>query len=279
MTELRSVLLVLVLGSPAFAQAPEDEWGHYPGQPTPPSQSGPSQAFEQPAALLRPTPSRPSPSPPPAPQVLAPEHPVEAPNRVSMLGAPPLGPGKRGQLFLLGFPLLSARAAFGLTRWLDLGLGLDSFYGTMNEPRLTFRFGLWADEDWSLSATLEGGYAFFSQTASRENRGARWVTGRRNVNLSPALVLSYGGGSRRRARIFFEARYLLAIDTEPVATDPLGGVPPAVVLGHNAGLRGGAELPLSETTAFVFQLGLDLHGRNVDSTALPTCSVGLVTGL
>ena len=275
MSELRNVLLVLVLGSRAFAQAPEDEWGRYPGQPTPPSPSAPTQVFEPPAAISRPPAARPS----PPPQVAAPERLVEVPNRVSMLGAPTLGPGRRGQLFLLGFPLLSARASFGLTRWLDVGLALDSFYGTMNEPRLTFRFGLWNDEDWSLAATLEGGYAFFTQTASRENRGARWVTGRRNVNLSPALVASYGGGSRRQARIFFEARYLMAIDTEPVAIDPLGGVPPAVVVGHNAGIRGGAELPLSETTAFVFQLGLELHGRSVDSVALPTCSVGLVTGL
>jgi hypothetical protein len=216
---------------------------------------------------------------PPSPNAYSRPPPKEAPNTVSMMGAPTLGPWGRGQLFLLGFPLLSLRASFGLASWFDLGAGFDTFYGTMNEPRLTMRFGLFHNDSWSLAITMEGGYAWFTQPASRENRGARWITGRRNINLSPAFVMSYRSGNRRSARLFFEARYWMALDTEPVAQDPLGGVPPDVIVGHNGGLRGGAELPLSAKTSFVFQLGLDFHGRPEDSVAMPVCSVGLVTGI
>lgn len=283
MSGLRSLLVgvVLVAGA-ALAQSPEDDWGGFPGEPTP----APAPAVTPPPPPVDTTP-RPAPVVvPPAPYAARPpvaytrpQRPPEEPNTVSMLGAPTLGPWGRGQLFLLGFPLLSIRAAFGVASWLDVGVGFDSFYGTMNEPRATLRFGLFGNDSWNLAVTLEGGYAFFTQTASRENRGARWITGRRNVNVSPAFVVSYRNGNQRAARLFFEARYLLAFDLEPVAQDPLGGVPPGVVLGHNAGLRGGAELPLSTKTSFVFQLGLDFHGRPEDSVAMPVCSVGLVTGI
>jgi hypothetical protein len=208
-----------------------------------------------------------------------PNVPAEEPNTVSMMGAPTLGQWGRGQLFVLGFPLLSVRVAFGLAPWFDFGVGFDTFYGTMNEPVGTLRLRLFQDDVWSLALSFEGGYAWFTQSAARENRGARWITGRRNINLSPAFVVSYRGASRRAARLFFEARYLMALDTEPVAQRPLGGVPPDVVVGHNGGLRGGAELPLSSKTSFVFRLGLDFHGRSEDSVAMPVCSVGLVTGI
>ncbi|MEW5738424.1 MAG: hypothetical protein AB1938_05830 [Myxococcota bacterium] len=276
------LLVVALAAGAAFAQPPEDEWGAFPAPPQPP-----------PAPVVPPVPepppppaprvARPAAAPPPAavpPSAFAqPQQPVEEPNTVSMMGAPTLGQWGRGQLFLLGFPLLSLRASFGLASWFDLGVGFNTFYGTMNEPVGVMRFGLFRNDSWALALTLEGGYAWFTQPASRENRGARWITGRRNINLSPAFVISYRGGNRRAARLFFEARYLMALDTEPVAQDPLGGVPPDVVVGHNGGLRGGAELPLSSKTSFVFQLGLDFHGRSEDSVAMPVCSVGLVTGI
>ncbi|MEW6432759.1 MAG: hypothetical protein AB1730_14740 [Myxococcota bacterium] len=282
MSGLRSLMLgvVLLSGAP-LAQAPEDEWGGFPGQATPPpapTPTPPPSPIDAPAARREPLPAPVTPRPPPATWA-RPQRPPEEPNTISMMGAPTLGPWGRGQLFLLGFPLLSIRASFGLAKWFDLGVGFDSFYGTMNEPRATMRFGLLQNDSWALAIALEGGYAFFTQSAPRENRGARWITGRRNINLSPAFVVSYRNGQRRSARLFFEARYLLALDTEPVALDPLGGVPPDVVLGHNGGLRGGAELPLSTKTSFVFQLGLEFHGRAEDSVAMPVCSVGLVTGL
>ena len=100
-------------------------------------------------------------------------------------------------------------------------------------------------------------YAFFTQRASRESRGSRWLTGRRNINISPALVGAYQGSKARDARVFFELRYTLALDTEPYATDPLVGVPPSIVAGHNVSLKGGAELPLSSKTSFVFSSEVD----------------------
>jgi hypothetical protein len=203
----------------------------------------------------------------------------ELPNTVSMLGAPTLGPGARGQLALVGFPLLSLRAAFGLARWLDVGVGFDSFYGAMNEPRASLRFGLLPGGPWTVSLALEGGYAFFAQSAAREVSGPRAFTGRRNVNASPALVASYSRSPGRSPRLFFELRYLLAVDLEPVVLQPLGGAPPAFILGHNGGLRGGVELPLSTTASFVFLAGVELHGRADDLPAVPGISVGVVTGL
>lgn len=280
------ILGVALLAGAALGQSPDEDWGTFPGGPPPapepapwPVPAPPPPPRERPAPAPVPV-APPATAPVPPPSTFAqPQRPPEEPNTVSMMGAPSLGPWGRGQLFLLGFPLLSIRASFGLASWFDLGVGFDTFYGTMNEPRLTMRFGFFQNDSWSMAVTLEGGYAWFTQPASRENRGARWITGRRNVNLSPAFVASYRAGSRRAARLFFEARYLMAFDTEPVAQDPLGGVPPDVVIGHNGGLRGGAELPLSTKTSFVFQLGLDFHGRPEDSVAMPVCSVGLVTGI
>lgn len=273
---------VVLFAGATPAQTPEDEWGDFPAPPPaePAASPTPPPTPPPPPPVARPAPPPPwGPAPAAGPTAVARQRPPEEPNGISMLGAPTLGFGGRGQLFLLGFPLLSLRASFGVASWLDVGVGFDTFYGTLNEPRATFRFGLFQNDSWSLAVTLEGGYAFFTQAASRENRGARWITGRRNVNLSPAFVVSYRNGNRRTARLFFEARYLLALDTEPIAEDPLGGVPPDVIIGHNGGLRGGAELPLSAKTSFVFQLGLDFHGRSSDAVAMPVCSVGLVTGI
>lgn len=278
---LRCLVVLWLLGpAAAVAQSPEDEWGAYPG-------ADPQEEFVLPSTLpssppapapveLLPT-RRPQP-PPPARSAVR-RRPVQPPNTVSMLGAPMLGQWKRGQAFLLGFPWISVRASIGLLDSLEAGLGYDTYYFAMNELRVRFKYGaLWVDA-WSLAATLEGGAALFGERAAAEQRGARWITGRRNFNLSPALVASYQGQHARAARLFVELRYTLAFDTEPFATGPLQGRPPPVVLGHNVLVQIGAELPLSVTTSFVFLLGLDFHGRDVDSVLMPVCSVGLVTGL
>lgn len=196
-----------------------------------------------------------------------------------MLGGNSLGAGKRGQSVMLGFPLLNIRALFGLGDWFDLGIGFDSYYFLMNEPRAVMRFSFVHTAHWGFAATLEGGYAFFAQRASRETRGARWLTGRRNINVSPAIVASYQGSAPRAARFFGEIRYLLAFDTEPFASDPLVGVPSALIIGHNGSVTIGAELPLSAQTSFVFSLGLMIHGRSNDSPAMPSGSIGIVTSL
>ena len=203
----------------------------------------------------------------------------DVPNRVSMFGAPALGQWKRGQSLVLGFPILSLRLSIGVLERLDVGVGFDSFYGSMNAPKVHAKFELGGSETVRVAVGFDGGLAFFSQRAAREIRGARWITGYRNYNLSPGLILSYQAPSPRAARLYLDLRYLLTFDTEPFATDPLNGVPSSVALGHNVLVRGGAEMPLSERTSFVFGLGLDIHGRSNDSRVMPSIALGLVTGL
>jgi hypothetical protein len=277
--------LLLVGATWSLAQArPEEEWGGYPGTPA-----------AEPATTL-PTPSSGDPSPPPPPPdglpppppllvplrapkpvVRRPAPPPQVPNTVSMLGAPTLGSFERGEALLVGFPFISLRFSLGLGERVDLGVGFDSYYLAMNEPLLTTRVLLGRTQTWSFAAVVEAGYAFFGVRASRETRGARWLTGRRNINVAPSFIASYQGTRPRAARLFFAVRYLLSLDTEPVALDPLGGVPPALVAGHNFGLRGGAELPLSPKTSFVFTLGLDVHTRVDDAPVMPDVAVGVVT--
>jgi hypothetical protein len=284
MLRLVATLALTLLPGAALAQAPEDEWNSIPS-------SAPPLPPPPPPASLPPPPPAPPPSRQvfsvggyagpvrPRPEVLQRVRGPEDRNAVSMLGATTLGQWNRGQLFSLGFPLFSLRFLIGLTERFDLGVAYDSFWFQMNEPRLVARLGLYQGPTVAFAATLEAGYAFFNTRASRELRGARWLTGRRNVNVSPALLLSVMGPGARAARFFFEARYTLALDTEPYATDPLVGVPAAVVPGHNVGLKGGAELPLTAKTSFFFSLSLEIHGREIDVPLLPNLSVGLVTSL
>lgn len=286
MTRLAAALLLALAPGVARAQAPEDEWGTLPAttQPPPPATlpelppPPPPPAPRLPAYPAYPSYQRPV-AAQPRPEVLRRVRPPEERNTVSMLGATTLGPRNRGQLFSLGFPVFSLRFFLGLAERFDLGVAYDSYYFVMNEPRLVARVGLYQGETVAFAASLEAGYAFFSTRASREVRGPRWLTGRRNVNLSPALHLSFQGANARSPRVFFEARYTLALDTEPYATDPLVGVPASVVVGHNFGVRGGAELPLSAKTSFFFCLGLEGHGRAIDAPVMPNLSVGLVTSL
>jgi hypothetical protein len=282
------MMTVLLAAAKAFAQeAPDENWGHFPGQPGP--SSGPGTTPPPPPPV---DPSRyPLPMPPgtwpAAPQggwPVAPPGPsitnlaTEPPNKTSVFGAAMLQRWNRGEAFLLGFPLLQLRALIGVAPSVDVGLGFDSFYLSMNEPRLALRFGGLTAGSWSFAASLEGGWAFFTTRASREVRGARWITGHRNVNIAPAAVFSYQGDHARAARMFISLRYSLALDTEPFVSTPLGGVPPAVVLGHNVEAQVGAELPLSPKTSFVFLLGLTVHSRPDDAPVMPACAVGIVTG-
>lgn len=196
-----------------------------------------------------------------------------------MWAMPSLGAGKRGQMVSLGFPLMSLRLLFGVSERIDVGAGFDTFTFTLNEPRLVARWAALVGPRWSLGASAEVGYAFFTVRAARESQGARWFTGRRNVNISPALVLSYQASKFRAARLFAEMRYALALDTQPYTTEPLGGVPQSVIPGHNVGIKVGAELPLSPAVALAFHAGVDVHGRQGDSPLMPTIALGLITSL
>ncbi len=196
-----------------------------------------------------------------------------------MFGGPTLGQWKRGQAIFLGFPLLGLKLAIGLHDRLDFFIGFESFYFVMNEFHAGFKVGILRKAKWSMAASIDGTFALFAQRARNEIRGPRWITGHRNWGLSPGLIVSYQGDSPRAARLFLEARYLLAFDTDPFAKVPLNGVPSGLVLGHNAQLRLGAEMPLSARTSFVFLLGLDIHGRPDDAIVMPVASLGLVTGI
>ncbi len=278
---MRLVLVLLVLGwsAQALAQAssPEDEWQRLPNDPA----GAPPQV---PVQRTVPPPPLPGPalfgSTAPAPRYAsrARVRVPELPNTVSMFGAPALGQWKRGEAFVLGFPFFQVRASIGLLDNLDVGVGYDSFYLLMHDLRLTAKYGFGKGPGLSFALALEGGVAFFNQQASRENKGARWLSGRRNFNVAPGLILSYQGSTARAARLFGDLRYLLAVDTEPFATAPLQGVPAKIIIGSNVLLKLGAELPLSERTSFLFTLGLEVHLRADDSPAMPTVAIGLVTG-
>jgi hypothetical protein len=279
-----SLIAALCGNALAFAQSanPDDEWGNFP----PDSNKAPPAASP---TLPPPPPSAPQPLQPlpPPPLGSAPlrggvsgvARPPEEPNTVSVYGAPTLGQWKRGQALFLGFPLLGVKLAIGLLDRLDFSVGFESFYGVMNEFSSTVKVGIFQGGNWSMAASVEGELALFTQRAPKEVRGPRWLTGHRNYGVSPGIVFSYQGDSARSARLFIEARYLLAFDTEPFAKDPLNGVPPGLLLGHNLLLHFGAEMPLSSRTSFVFQLGMDFHGRDVDATVMPVASLGLVTGI
>lgn len=276
----RALLLLPLFASAALGQGnPDDEWQPLPNAPALPRPPEPS---------LPPPPPPPVTPPPPAPtpgfsmraaEVRPKLRPREAPNTVSMFGAPALGQWKRGQAFVLGFPFFQLRASLGVLDGLDLGLAFDSFYLLMNEVRLSVKYGVGQGPGLSFAFAVEGGAAFFNQRANREVRGPRWISGRRNFNVVPGAILSYQAASARAARLFLDVRYMLTVDTEPFAATPLQGVPAAFLLGHNVLTRVGAELPLSERTAFLFSLGLDVHLRPDDSPVMPAVAIGLVTGI
>ncbi len=291
------LLLTLVLtgifgwGGPASAQ----EEGFVPWQ-------GESATEEAPSGSEPPPPAPPPPPPPatPAPQKKRPlppptgpgrtaelerrAAPAQAPpapsdfNQVSLWGAQTLGPLKRAVGLYVGFPLVGARAAMGLHERLDVGLGFDTYYGVMNELRALARVRLVGDLHWGLAFQVEGGHAFFTQRPEVEDKGPRWLTGRRNWNVEPGLLLSWRGRTVQSARFFLDVRYHLSLDTQPFSEDPLGGVPPSVLPGHNVPVRLGAEMPFSRSTSFLFMCGFNLHGRAKDARLMPTVSVGVVAG-
>lgn len=278
-----TVLVGSVLAATAQAQGGEEDWaGFQPSEPPVQSMLPPPEALPPPPlpplgndmgnrvsvprTLLR-----------IRPEVLARVTSQEERNTTSMLAAPTLGAGKRGQLLQVGFPVLSLRGYFGITDSFDLGLGVDSYYFMMNEPRLVARACFAKGTNWSFGASLEGGYAFFTQRASRESFGSRWWTGRRNINISPAVTLSVQRSRVRAARLLLELRYTLALDTEPYASDPLRGVPNSPIPGHNVALKAGAELPLSPSLALFFTFMLEVHGRVEDFPVTPGGVAGLIT--
>jgi hypothetical protein len=275
------LLVSALVALPAVAAQPpdnpEDEWKPIPNGSAPTPAPPPSDDVPPPPAM--PGPAVEDAKPRVVTGISAPR-PVLEPNTISMHGARSLGFLKRGEMFYLGFPMLGLRLMIGLTERFDFGIGFDSFYFMDYEPLGVARLNFFRGTNWSMAATLEGGYTWFQTKASADLRGSRWLTGRRNGNLSGGFIVSYQGDHPRAVRLFLSLQYLLTFDTEPYQKEPLGGVPSSVQYGHNGLLRAGAEMPLSAKTSFVFLLGLDVHGRmDVDSVVMPVCSVGLVTSI
>jgi hypothetical protein len=177
---------------------------------------------------------------------------------------------------MLGFPLASARVSLGVLPRMDVGVGVDSLYGIMNEVRGYLRFGLVEGEEAHLSLSVEGGHAFFLNSPSQEQFGARYFTGRRNWNVAPGLVGSLPLGVRTRG--FLDVRYLLAFDTQPFQRTPLGGRPEGVQMSGNFLFRAGLEVPFSERTSYVVMVGANIQGREEDAAFMPAVGVGVVTG-
>jgi hypothetical protein len=270
-------LLVVGLGLPARAQAPVEPAASSSSAPDESWLSYPGPEAQAPPADTMPPPPLPPVASAPGPELRArAEAPPAAPNRVSLYGAHTLEPGHVAAGMVLGFPLASVRASVGLLPWLDAGAGADSMYGIMNEARLYARFLLLPGAASDLAFSVEGGRAFFLRSPSQERFGARYFTGRRNWNLAPGLVGSTMMG--RRTRGFLELRYLLAFDTQPTQSNPLGGTPQGVQVGSNFLFRAGLEVPFTERTSYVVMAGGSIQGRPEDAAFMPTISVGVVTG-
>lgn len=318
MPQLSSLLLLILLTAApgALAQvATEEDFANWPGSSAPdagvapPVDAGTAEAQERESsgtgteqewapfpgsdASQTPAPTSELPPPPPPPVVpprplppsstyeappTPPREPPHGPNTVSMMGGRTLGDLNAGVVLSVGFPLVSARVALGLSERFDVGVGFDTFYGIMNEPRVFTRIQVAGGERVHLAAKFEAGWATFIQPPNAEGNGARWLTGRRNYNLVPGLVLSFEGANPSSARFFFELSYLVAFDTQPFQSTPLEGVPDGMEISGNIPVRGGVEVPISARSSFLVHLGFDLHGRSDDSAFMPHVAVGLVTG-
>ncbi|MBJ6761073.1 hypothetical protein JGU66_09885 [Myxococcaceae bacterium JPH2] len=215
-------------------------------------------------------------------EALPPSPPLE-PNRLGLLGARSSGSGRVVVGLMVGFPLLSLRAVVGVLPRLDVALGLDSLYGMMNEGRVGARLTLLDGVDngrAALGFVVEGGRALFLRPAETEERGARYLSGRRNWNLQSGVVASWQGQSPRAKRLFLDLRYQLAWDTEPVQRTPLGGLPPASTTTGTFLARAGFESPITARTSYVLSFGGDFHSRAEGSASfMPAISVGVVSAL
>lgn len=267
------------VGSPPAPGPGEPEWSGFPGETAPPEAARPAPAPRPSGAeSLADLPMPPTVEEPLGPPRLAGPRPEPA-NRVSLHGAAPLGSGQRALGLGLGFPLLGGRALMGVTQALDLGLSYETLYGLMHDVRAVarLRFGTNGMVTGGLAADV--GWAFFTRAPVADLRGARWLTGRRNWNATLGPVISLQGSEPRASRFFAGARAQLAADTQPVSQEPLGGVPPPVVLSLSLLTEAGLEVPVSEWVALAFRVGLDLHGRPEDSSAMVNFAAGVVTAL
>lgn len=198
-------------------------------------------------------------------------------NDVSLYGGKALRPGSWAVGGFAGFPTFNLRGRYGLAGRFDVGVGFESFYGMMNDFQLQTRYQL-TSGDVEVAAVLDGSFAHFVLKPQTDPVGARWITGRRNWNVAPGLVISKRASSPTLPRLFLDVRALITFDTQPFQQTPLGGVPTSVQVGWNVPVRMGGEIPVSPSASFVVDLGFDIHGRGDDSVFMPVLSVGAVVG-
>ncbi|GMU03020.1 hypothetical protein KH5H1_71400 [Corallococcus caeni] len=261
---------------PSDTQGEAEGWEAFPGAsdavtapPPPPRYAPPPPPAEPPPTRRRVKPPRP-PRPPSPPQ---------APNRYGLYGGRSLGSGHVGVGMELGYPFASARAVYGVLEPLDLGLGVDTVYGLMTELRASARLTLMDSQNVSLALVADGGRAFFLRPPDTEDRGARYLSGRRDWNVAPGLVASFQGDGPRAWRPYLDVRALFAFDLDPIQRDPLSGVPPAWKLDAAVLVRLGAEFPVGEKTSYAVSFGGDFRSRSTDAEFMPTLSVGVVSAL
>lgn len=216
-------------------------------------------------------PRPPRPPKPPAPPL--------SPNRYGLYGGRSLGAGHLGVGLEVGFPFVSARAVYGVLPRLDLGLGVDSVYGLMIEPRASARFTALDSPRASLAVVVDGGHAFFLRPPETEEKGARYLSGRRDWNVAPGLVFSFQGDGPRSIRPYMDLRCLVSFDTHPTQSSPLGGLPPELKVDAAVLVRLGAEFPVGEKTSYAVSLGADFRSRATDAEVMPTLSMGVVSTL
>jgi hypothetical protein len=243
---LPAALLLAGCGGAQYASDPVN-----PPQPFAfPGQSAPAYAGQPPAPSVAPSPAPSLPMPPTIEEPFSgPRLPLaarsEPPNLVSLHGAAPLGPWKRAGAVSLGFPLLSARILMGVTPKLDVGVEYDTLYGLMHDVRASARWSLVTGDNLSFGLVGDAGPAFYTRRPGFDFHGARWLTGRRDYNASAGVVLSVQGSSPRASRFFVAGRCLLAMDMDPLQTEPLGGTPPPVLFSANLLSEVGLEAPVS----------------------------------
>ncbi|MBN8228961.1 hypothetical protein JYK02_15735 [Corallococcus macrosporus] len=259
--------------APPDAQGEAEGWESFPGASAPVPAPPPPPPRDAPPLPAEPQPTRRRARPP------RPPSPPQAPNRYGLYGGRSLGAGHVGVGMELGYPFVSARGVYGVLDRLDLGLGVDSVYGLMTELRASARLTLMDSPNVSLAFVVDGGRAFFLRPPDTEDRGARYLSGRRDWNVAPGLVASFQGDGPRAWRPYLDVRALFAFDLDPIQRDPLSGVPPAWKLDAAVLVRLGAEFPVGEKTSYAVSFGGDFRSRSTDAEFMPTLSVGVVSAL
>jgi hypothetical protein len=173
----------------------------------------------------------------------------------------------------MGFPALEAAAAYSVSGAVNVGVMLNAFVydGAAWEPMAVVNVGLLSRNTSSVGLHVAAGYTFFSQSEAAEDRGARWITGQRDIDALVSVVATTSG--LKGIPLFVEVGVEPTVDLNPLP--PQAGRPSTVNFGANVPIHMGIELPLGRHLNFVTSFGFDLHGRFSDSFAMPFVQIGV----